>query len=786
MTATLDRTRELVADPPDLQVEPDTPERHDEPDESVLVDPAEFLRPLLASTLASSAAALVTGGIFGSWAARLVCVLAVWFGAAWVAMMRRRPERASTFQLTLLPAALGVSIVLLILAGGDASSLPTLMADAIDAGRTLRPPVPFDPGWIPILTIVMATMSFGAGWIATEGDRQQAGIAVPLPLLALTAMTQPDDGQFIAGVAAFVPLVAALAVLFSGDRTKADKLTREFEAKRAVRGAGLTVVAVLALFGLGRANVLFPEPAFDPSDRPQKPKPLPLSEVPDEVLFEVATDSFITGPWRTGVLDDYDGEAWRIPAFDVDRLIDVPGDGVLDAALLPGADQVLRFTVRALQNATALPGTTSPVKVELPPELADIRFDPRTDVLRLPEGRIPSGVSYTITMPAYPGADALREAPEPVGDFSLWLDMPEPPEAVRALLAAAPESGWDRLDFVRDRLRELVVAVGAGVPVDISPDRVAEILEGPDHEASPYEIVAAETMLARWAGIPSRIGFGFDGLTEEGDVFTVRPRNAAQWLEVYFEGHGWVPLIEAPDQAKSSLDNEETQFDPDTLATDEVAVEVYVPIELETITQLYQRIRAEILAIAPFLIVVLCALLSWPQAQRVYRRQKRRRWAEAIGPRAQVAVEYAEFRDLAHDLNVGDPLATPLEYLDLVQRDARHQEFAWLVARVMYGDLAVVVSDQMARDAEELGATMRRRLFRGQPFQVRALAVLGRASLRDPYTDEVPGVRLLDPLGRFARWRRARRVARRDAARRRRALGRRRAPRLSPLSLIRR
>ena len=43
-------------------------------------------------------------------------------------------------------------------------------------------------------------------------------------------------------------------------------------------------------------------------------------------------------------------------------------------------------------------------------------------------------------------------------------------------------------------------------------------------------------MLARWAGIPARIGFGFDGVNDENGVLTVRPGNAAQWLEVYFEG----------------------------------------------------------------------------------------------------------------------------------------------------------------------------------------------------------------------------------------------------------
>ncbi|HVM09657.1 MAG TPA: hypothetical protein VM345_14410 [Acidimicrobiales bacterium] len=264
------------------------------------------------------------------------------------------------------------------------------------------------------------------------------------------------------------------------------------------------------------------------------------------------------------------------------------------------------------------------------------------------------------------------------------------------------------------------------------------------------------------------MGFGFDGFNDEEGVRTVRPKNAAQWLEVYFEGHGWVPLIEAPSQAKTSLDNDDQIFDPDTLASGEVAVELYIPVKIESLMQLYERIRQQLLLLAPWAAAALAAYLATPSVMKQWRRQKRRKWAEALGPRAQVAVEYAEFRDHAHDLNLGDPLDTPLEYLKKVVDDDEHAEFAWLVSRSMYGDLASDLTDEAARDAEELGTSMRRRMSSAQPFQVRVLALLSRASLRQPYTDEVPNVVLLDPLGRFGAWRRARRAARRARGPRRR------------------
>src|SRR5207249_4228456 len=154
------------------------------------------------------------------------------------------------------------------------------------------------------------------------------------------------------------------------------------------------------------------------------------------------------------------------------------------------------------------------------------------------------------------------------------------------------------------------------------------------------------------------------------------------------------------------------------------AVEVYVPVELESVAQLYQKVRSWALVILPWVLGTLALYFLWPAGLRALRRSRRRRWAGVAGPRARIAVEYAEFRDLAMDLNVGDPYATPLEFLGRVDPDDEHAEFAWLVARALYGDLATAVTADDARIAEELSASLRRRLFRGQPFQSRVLAVM--------------------------------------------------------------
>src|SRR5207249_2890382 len=175
----------------------------------------------------------------------------------------------------------------------------------------------------------------------------------------------------------------------------------------------------------------------------------------------------------------------------------------------------------------------------------------------------------------------------------------------------------------------------------------------------------------------------------------------------------------------------------------DVAVEVYIPVKLDNLRLLYQRVRLFLLRASPFIAALVLIYLGLPSIRRAQRRRKRRAWAHREGLREEIAVEYAEFRDAASDLNVGDPHATPLEFLAKVVADKEHRELAWLVTRATYGDLIDRVTLEDVDAARDMAASLRKRMFKVQPFQSRVLAALSRASLRAPYTYEVPNVRLL-------------------------------------------
>jgi hypothetical protein len=61
------------------------------------------------------------------------------------------------------------------------------------------------------------------------------------------------------------------------------------------------------------------------------------------------------------------------------------------------------------------------------------------------------------------------------------------------------------------------------------------------------------------------------------------------------------------------------------------------------------------------------------------------------------------------------------------------------------------LTEQDVVAARAMAASLRRRMFKVQLFQSRVLAALSRASLREPYSDEVPNVRMLGALPRRMR-----------------------------------
>ena len=701
------------------------------------------LRVGIAASAAAAAAAWVAAGLFREFAfAHAVALLGVVIGGGLTTLSysTRRPF----LRYFALPAAFIAGAILVSLDARGGATLGSLVTDAVQAGGILHAPAAFEPGWRIILLVVFSALAAGAVSLGVELGAPRVGLAPPMLVTMGAALLQPPSNEIISAVGALLFAIPAMAIAYGADLAKTGVSDASFESRRLIRGAGLAAVVVAGLFGLTQLGILFPQPDKSnvvPPRRPPQPPP-----AVDRVLFSYSgTTERI--PLRLGVLDIYDtnygGGAWLLPPYDPHNFKRVtPPSSLRDTKALSKGSITVKFTVAGLAGH-ALPDLSNSTTVR--DIRQDLTFDPRGETLNLADRPDYPGLRYTVVAPRYPTGKELAAAGPPSAGARKFLAVPPPPNEVVVLLsqysaaaarAGIPETPVGRLQFLRQALYNKVVASGAGQPTDVPPSRVAQLLNGA--EASPFEITATEALLARWSGVPSRLGYGYYGGEVQKDGSTqIRPRDGATWIEVYFTGQGWVPIVGIPPKATPSLSQKpkNPQF---IQASDRLALVIYTPIREDEITLLYQYVQYYVALVLPFVFVAVILLVGYPGVLKLLRSRSRRRWARGIGAKARIGVAYAEFRDLAQDLTIGDVALTPIEFIEAFDSDPEHEELAWLTARTMWGDLRRDLREDDAEAAERLSASLCRRMMRAQPPLIQLGALIARTSLRDPFSPEMP------------------------------------------------
>jgi transglutaminase-like putative cysteine protease len=690
-------------------------------------------RTLAAAALSTAAASWMTGGIFRSGAARGIGMFGIAI-AVTLTVLGARLRRPTLLQLLVIPAAVVAGALLVLPSAGGSATIPSLVGDALHAGGILQPPIALDPGWRLVLVVLFAGVCSAATTLALSLDRPMLGVALPVPVVAVAALVQPAGSELLSVGGAVVLLAAALAIAYGADLSRASTLGLAFERGRLLRGAALVLALVVAVVGIGRIGVLFPTSDTTRVVPPQPPQAQPPG--PDRALFAVRFTGDDTAPLRTGVLDVYDSNTsqWLLPSYDTSRM-----QSIRPPAAVPGAPQGggvhVEVTIRdfpghilpAVPDANRVTGTGD-----------TLRVDPRTGQIELADQPAYGGLAYTLDAPSPPTAEQLTNAQAPPTTMHDFLSLPSPPPAVAQLLARAPANPFNRMQYLRKALYDKVVAAGGGAPGPVPPQRVVEMLSG--GKANPFEITAAEAMLARWAGVPARIAFGYEPQTAGGGVYEVHPRDGAAWLETWFQGHGWLPIVGVPPRAQATFDRGQRNSDAGITPSDRIGLLVYVPVQEHTSLALYEQVQWWLLRVVPFAILAALLVIAYPMFLKRLRAARRTRWALQRGPAERIAVAYAEFRDAMRDLAIGDPVLTPLLFLVAVEPDDEHAELAWLVTRALWGDLRRDLRGQDADAAELLGRSVRRRTVRAQSPLSRMLATIARTSLRDPYTTEIPNL----------------------------------------------
>lgn len=687
----------------------------------------------VSAALSACGAAWMIGGLFRGFEARLVGFLGVLIGTGFVYLATRL--RSTVMQYLVLPVALLVGALLMGSASGaGTSSLPALVKDAATSSHVLQPPIDFAPGWRLILIVVLALLSAAGTTLALSLNRPRLAVAIPTPLTVVAALVQPGSSAIVTSAVAVGFVTMALATSYAADGV-GDTFDARFEARRLGRSALAGVVLVGVLIAASKVEFLFPDTEQNHVVPPRRPPVSPPQ--PDVPLYTVKGS--LNGPLRVGVIDVYDlkEQAWLLPPVDRSRLerVKLPAD-------VPGASA-------PSGTPTSITVTVQQAKGHLLPTIAGARrvtgnattdFDPRTQLFELATRPVFTGLRYTVSANPAPNGEQLSKIDESIPrNVREFLEAPARPPAVEEIMAKAPLARFARLQFVRAELYKKFVAAGQGKPTDVSADRVVELLNG--GTGNPYELTASEALLARWAGIPSRIGFGYyDGEKKDNGDIEFRPANAATYLEVYMGAYGWIPVIGTPPKAQQSLSNNQRNNDSSIQASPELGIVVYLPVRLPNKLPLYAYARYYLVRALPIMAGLGALVLLYPVWLKSLRRRRRNAWAASRGPAGEVAVAYCELRDHMIDLALPGRAMTPLELVELVEPDEEHEELAWLATRGLWGDMRGALTDQDARAARLLANSVRDRITKAQPETVQLLARVARASLRVPYSAEVPNV----------------------------------------------
>ncbi len=725
----LERLESLTADLPDgpHDAAPDAEGTDD------VVSSAALGLAVVSGLLSAAGAAWMIGGIFRGPEARFVGFLGVVLGASLVYAGTR--WRSPFLQYLVLPASLLLGAVLMSSASGSGtSSLPALVKDAATSSQVLQPPIDFAPGWRLILLVVLALLSSAACTLALSLRRTRLAVAVPTPLTVLAALIQPGATAITTSAVSVGFVMMALATSYAADGV-GDTFDRRFELRRLGRSALAGILLVAALIAASKVSFLFPQQDAHRVVPPRRPPVSPPQ--PDVPLYTVKGE--LNGPLRVGVIDVYDlkEQAWLLPPVDTQRLVRLHLPAALpDAPKVSGTQQTVSITVQQAKGHL-MPTVAGARQVNGD---ATVDLDPRTQGLELAQRPVFTGLHYDVTANPAPNGTQLSAVTGSVPDaVRPFLEAPPVPPAVEALLSKAPQAPYARLQTLRTTLYKGFIASGQGKPTDVHPERVVELLAG--GTGNPYELTASEALLARWAGIPARIGFGYyNGTVKDDGSVEFRPTNAATYLEAYFAPYGWVPVVGTPPRAQQTLSNNQRNNDSSIQASPELGINVYLPVRRPGGLPLYAYARYYLIRVLPVLAGIGLLLLMYPVLLKRVRRRRRAAWAAAHGPTAAIAVAYCALRDRMIDLALPGRGLTPLELVEIVDEDEEHTELAWLVTRGLWGDLRTAMTQEDADTAQRLAASVGERLAAAQPETARLLAAVSRASLRAPHSIEIPNV----------------------------------------------
>ncbi|MEZ5283052.1 MAG: DUF3488 and transglutaminase-like domain-containing protein [Acidimicrobiales bacterium] len=440
--------------------------------------------------------------------------------------------------------------------GDTWSQIRSDLSEAWDAFAVVKAPTEALDGFVLALMVVMwaaaALADLAAFRVRTvvEALLPSTVVVVFVSLLGVPDNRAATTALFLASVAAFVllsriafPLSSAVPVGPTRVRQPGAQARTGASMIASMVVVGLIVGPLLpgvnaeavidwkALDGGGGSRVTL-SPLVDARGR--------LVEQTDVELFRVRTDSATGAYWRTTSLDTYSDGVWgsRYEYTDARGTLSSPDSSqgqILD----------LEISVSNLGDIW-IPAPYEPLTING----VEAKWDPVSSTLVTVPGQFTDGVTYSLTavVPSFvPGR--LRADRTPIPDdirqryTGLPVDLSEAVVEFGRELTAPFDNAYDKALALQDYFRnnyEYSTEVAGGH----DGNRIERFLF--DERIGYCEQFAGTyALLARAAGIPSRVAVGFTPGSRVGDEFVVRGENYHAWPELWIGG-AWVQFEPTP------------------------------------------------------------------------------------------------------------------------------------------------------------------------------------------------------------------------------------------------
>lgn len=277
------------------------------------------------------------------------------------------------------------------------------------------------------------------------------------------------------------------------------------------------------------------------------------------VRYTIVSDE--PGYWRADAYDRYTGNGWIRTGS---------GSDLTDLGTPPGPTRTVSQTVTAESRVLDMPVRWQPTELTSQPPMG-VTVSPEWGLR--PQGALTDGDTYT----------AISHRPA-VDSETLTAATGTPPDAITDRYTQLPDSTPDRVgdftaelvadadtDYERTRIIEQYLRTSKDYSLTV--DRP----EGDIADAFLFEMEAgyctyfATTMVAmlRTQGIPARLAVGYStGEAIDNNQYVVRGSDAHAWVEVYFDGVGWIEFEPTPPSERASVhdtavEDARDQGDPD-------------------------------------------------------------------------------------------------------------------------------------------------------------------------------------------------------------------------------